>query len=76
MANTRFILTLFAALFLAWVFSGERFLDAAFEMVDLGRVDDIILTGVVWLEEWKASFDPPDLFSTLRKGLHENLGLK
>jgi len=76
MANTRFILTLFAALILAWVLSGERFLDAAFEMVDLGRVDDIILTCVVWLEDWKASLDPPDIFSLLRKGLHENLGLK
>ena len=76
MGNTRFILTLFAALFLAWVFSGERFLDAAFEMVDLGQVDDIILAGVVWLEDIKASFDPPDLFSALRKGLHESLGLK
>ena len=62
MAKTLTIVPLFAALIRAWVYSGERFLDAAFEMVDLGKVDDIILEGVVWFEELKASLDPPEIF--------------
>jgi len=73
--NARFIFTTFAALVLAWLFSGDRFLDSIFEMVDLGRFDDIVISGVVILEEGKASLGLPDLFSALRGALHGGLGL-
>lgn len=74
-ATARFSATLFAALFLAWLVSGERFLDAAFEMMDLGQIDDILLQGLVWLEEGKASLGLPDVFSALRGMLHKVFGL-
>ena len=71
-----FTLTLFAALIVAWLLSGERFLDALFEMMDLGQVDDIIIAGAVVLEEGKASLGFPDVFSALRGALHKVLGLR
>jgi len=73
--NRRFALTLAAALVVAWALSGERFLDAAFEMMDLGRVDDILIAGIVRLEEFKASLGLPDIFSSLREVLHGTFGL-
>jgi hypothetical protein len=72
----RFTATLFAALAVAWLLSGERFLDSVFEMVDLGRIDDIIISGVVVLEDWKAGLALPDVFSAIRAVLHAALGLE
>ena len=65
-----------AALVVAWLLSGERFLGAALEMVDLTAFDDIILTGGVGLEEGKGSLGLPDAFTTLRGALHSALGLE
>lgn len=73
--TTRFTLTIFAALVAAWLLSGERFLDAVFEMVDIGQVDDTIIAGVVVLEDWKAGYGLPDLFSAMRAAIHTRLGL-
>lgn len=71
----RFTLTLIAGLVVAWLLSGERFLDLAFEMMDLGQVDDIILSVLVVVEEGKADLGLPDVFGALRRGLHSVLGL-
>lgn len=71
----RFTLTLIASLIVAWLLSGERFLDLAFEMMDIGQVDDIILSALVVLEEGKADLGLPDVFTALRRGLHGILGL-
>ncbi len=73
--NARFSATLFAALAIAWLLSGDRFLDAVFEMMDLGQLDDIVIAGVVILEEGKASLGIPDIFSALRGAIHGALGL-
>jgi hypothetical protein len=73
--TTRFILACFAALVAAWLLSGERLLDAAFEMVDLGEVDDTIIAGVVVLEDLKAGLSLPDAFTATRAAIHESLGL-
>lgn len=70
-----FTFTLIACLAVAWLLSGERFLDSVFEMVDLGQVDDIIIEGVIWFEERKASLGLPDVFGALRATLHSLLGL-
>ncbi|WP_172298729.1 hypothetical protein [Pseudoruegeria sp. HB172150] len=72
---TRFTAACFVALVAAWLLSGERFLDAVFEMVDLGPVDDTIIAGVVVAEDWKASLGLPDLFSAMRTAIHQGLGL-
>jgi len=74
-ANARFITACFAALVAAWLLSGERLLDAAFDMMDLGRVDDTIIAGVVVLEDWKAGLSLPDTFSAWRAAIHDTLGL-
>ena len=73
--NLAFITTLWAALALAWLISGERFLDWAFAMPDLGPIDDGILAVVVWAEEAKAALDLPDLFGLWRHWLHDRMGL-
>jgi len=73
--NARFITTCFAALVAAWLLSGERLLDAVFEMIDIGPVDDTIIAGVVVLEDWKASLSLPDSFGELRTAIHAALGL-
>ncbi len=73
--NARFILVCFAALVAAWLLSGERLLDAVFEMMDLGQVDDTIIAGVVVLEDWKAGLSLPDTFSAWRASIHAALGL-
>lgn len=74
-ANTRFILTCCAALVAAWLLSGERFLDAMFEMADFGPVDDTILAGVIAAADLKATLGLPDLFGTTRAAIHAALGL-
>ncbi len=73
--NTKFTTTLFVALAIAWLLSGDRFLDAVFEMVDLGTVDDIVIAGAVVLEEGKAQLGLPDVFAALRGNIHTSLGL-
>ncbi len=73
--NAQFTLTLILALTAAWLLSGDRFLDAVFNMVDLGPLDDIVITGVVILEEGKASLGLPDIFAATRAVLHGVLGL-
>lgn len=73
--NARFTATLIAALAFAWLFSGDRFLDAIFEMVDLGPVDDIVISVAVRFEDGKAMLRLPDVFSALRGALHRGLGL-
>jgi hypothetical protein len=73
--NARFTATLIAALAFAWLLSGDRFLDAVFEMMDLGRVDDIVIEVAVILEEGKARLGLPDLFAALRGFIHGSLGL-
>ncbi len=72
---SRFTLTCLAALAAAWLLSGERFLDAVFEMPDLGRLDDAIIAAVVTLEDWKAALGLPDVFSAMRGAIHRALGL-
>ena len=73
--NTRFITTCLAALVAAWLLSGERFLDAVFEMPDIGPIDDMVISGVVVLEDWKARLSLPDVFGELRTAIHAALGL-
>ncbi len=73
--NRRFLLACLAALVAAWLLSGERLLDAAFEMMDLGEVDDTIIAGVVVLEDLKAGLSLPDVFTATRMAIHESLGL-
>jgi len=65
-----------AAPVVAWLLSGERFLGAALEMVDLSAFDDIILTGVVGLEKGKASLGLPDVFTALRGAFQSAPGLE
>ena len=74
--NARFTTTLIAALAVAWLLSGDRFLDAVFEMVDLGPLDDMIIAGVVILEDGKAVLGLPDSFGATRQFLHGVLGLE
>ena len=74
-AYSRFISAGFALLALAWLLSGERLLDAAFTMPDLGPVDDVLISGMVALEEWKAGLGLPDAFGALREALHAALGV-
>ncbi len=73
--NAQFIAVLYAGLFAAWLFSGEQFLDLMFSMPNAGSVDDVILTGVVGLEETRAGLGAPDLFAQLRAWLHGLTGL-
>lgn len=74
-APASFLLALAGALALAWAFSGERFLDWAFAMPDLGPVDDVVLAALVAAEEAKAAAGLPDLFGALRGFLHRWTGL-
>lgn len=69
-AGWRFLGALWAALLAAWAVSGERFLDRAFTMPDLGPVDDHLLAALVAAEEAKAALGLPDLFGALRAAMH------
>ena len=73
--NAKFTLTCFALLVLAWLFSGERLLDAVFTMPDLGGLDDAMIAGMVTLEDLKARLGLPDAFGALRAALHARFGL-
>lgn len=70
-----FMGTLWLCLIGVWLVSGEQFLDLMFAMPDAGPVDDVILTAVVWAEDWRAGLGMPDLFSDLRAFLHRVTGL-
>jgi len=70
-----FLLTLTGALIAIWLVSGDRFLDWAFLMPELGRVDDVVLAGLVALEDAKAALGLPDLFGALRAILHSWMGV-
>ena len=74
--NARFIVTSFALLALAWLFSGERLLDAVFAMPDAGRLDDALIAVTVALEDFKARLGLPDAFGALRGTLHAVLGVE
>ena len=73
--NARFIATSIALLVLAWLFSGERLLDAVFAMPDAGPVDDAVIAVTVALEDLKARLGLPDAFGALRGFLHATLGV-
>ncbi len=73
--NARFIVTGFGFLILAWLFSGERFLDAVFAMPEAGPVDDAVIAVAVALEDLKAGLGLPDAFGALRSLLHGMLGV-
>lgn len=73
--NAKFTTAAFVLLALAWLFSGERLLDAVFEMPDLGPIDDAVIAGTVALEEAKARLGLPDAFAALRAALHTALGV-
>ena len=73
--NARFIATSIALLALAWLFSGERLLDAVFAMPDAGPVDDAVISVTVALEELKARLGLPDAFGALRGVLHGVFGV-
>ena len=70
-----FVATLWIFLIIVWAVSGEQFLDLMFAMPNAGHIDDLILGGVVWLEEARASLGLPDLFQALRDALHNLTGL-
>lgn len=74
-SNTRFILTSLLLLVVAWLLSGERLLDAAFNLPDLGPLDDAAILFAVWLEDVKAPLGLPDVFGAVRAGLHAVLGV-
>lgn len=73
--NLIFIVTLWAALALAWLVSGEQFLDLIFAMPDLGGIDDMVLEIAFQAEDAKAALGLPDLFTALRAALHRLTGL-
>jgi len=73
--NTKFIVTALALMVLAWLFSGERLLDAVFAMPDIGPVDDRVIAAAVALEDMKAHLGLPDAFGALRGLLHSVLGV-
>ncbi|WP_297773483.1 hypothetical protein [uncultured Roseovarius sp.] len=73
--NIVFLATLWGALGLSWLLSGERFLDLMFAMPDLGKIDDLVLEVVIQAEDAKDALGAPDLFGALRAALHRITGL-
>ena len=59
----------------AWLLSGQRFLDWAYAMPDLGRVDDTILTILDRADAWRATLGLGDPFGDMRAALHRATGL-
>ena len=70
-----FIATLCFALALAWLTSGERFLDWIFLMPDVGAVDDAVITFVMAVEDRRQQLQVVDLFAQARAWLHSSVGL-
>lgn len=73
--NARFTATCIILTVAAWLLSGERLLDAAFALPDLGPLDDAAIAIMVRLEDLKSPLGLPDLFGSLRAGLHAVLGV-
>lgn len=73
--NARFTLTCLLLPVLAWALSGERLLDAAFSLPELGPVDDLAISLALALEDLKAPLGLPDAFGALRGLLHTALGV-
>lgn len=73
--NARFVTTSIALTVLAWLLSGERLLEAAFNLPDLGPLDDAAIALAVWLEDLKSPLGLPDVFGAMRAGLHAVLGV-
>ncbi|MCB1367544.1 MAG: hypothetical protein KDK00_07270 [Rhodobacteraceae bacterium] len=73
--NRVFNATLWASLFIMWLVSGEAFLDWAFTMPDIGRLDDALLGLVAGAENAKAALGLPDMFQALRAAIHAATGL-
>lgn len=72
---TAFTLTLWAALVLVWLGSGTRFIDWAYAMPDLGRLDDITLSLLDRVDGLRADMGVGDGFAALRRTLHGLTGL-
>lgn len=70
-----FTLTLWLLLPLAWVLSGDRFLDWAYGMPDLGPVDDALLALLDRADTLRAALGLGDPFGELRATLHDCTGL-
>jgi hypothetical protein len=73
--NVIFVVTLWGALGLAYLYSGERFLNLLFDMPNLGSLDEAILNAAFGAEEFKESIGATDLFGRLRDSLHKIAGL-
>ncbi len=71
----RFVFILWLIIGLAWLGSGERFIDWAFGMPEMGPVDDALLAVLVVLDEWRAALGIGDGFGALRALLHAVTGL-
>jgi|LauGreDrversion4_2_1035121.scaffolds.fasta_scaffold1661781_2 hypothetical protein len=72
---TRFALTLWLMLGLAWLASGSRFIDWAFGMPDMGPLDDALIVLLVAADDLRAGLGLGDMFGTLRQALHHMTGL-
>ena len=74
-ANSRFILTIWVCLLLAWVTSGDQFLNLMFAMPDLGPIDESALEGVIRADDMKQALGLTDWFGALRAMIHRTTGL-
>lgn len=72
---TAFTVTIWLLLGLAWLLSGDRFLDWAYQMPDIGPLDDWLLVALSWLDEQRAALGFGDPFGVLRGWLHRITGL-
>lgn len=72
---TGFTLTVWALLLGAWLVSGNRFIDWAYGMPDLGPLDDGLLLVLDKADALRASLVPGDPFGALRAWLHAITGL-
>ncbi|MCA0921170.1 hypothetical protein [Pseudooceanicola nanhaiensis] len=72
---TNFTVTTWLLLLAAWVLSGDRFLDWAYQMPDLGPLDDRLLDLLTWLDDRRAALGLGDVFGRLRSWLHATTGL-
>lgn len=71
---TSFTLTLWLFLMAAWVLSGERVLNWAYEMPDIGPIDDIVLFLLDEVEALRGDFGLQDYFGEFRTLLHSWTG--
>ncbi|MGD9863270.1 MAG: hypothetical protein AB7S99_08660 [Pseudodonghicola sp.] len=72
---TTFTVTIWLLLGLAWLLSGDRFLDWAYQMPDIGPLDDWLLAALSWLDDRRAALGLGDPFGALRGWLHRITGL-